>query len=256
LPAPATVKEMKPALSQNCQHIYNRRDCCKEGGQCATALRKWQHSAISKISLDITPSFKPDEPDLLKEETERDRELSKSPVRTWRDRHGKVLATGRLTNIKRGRLLVLDANNDVVKLRFDDLSDDDLCFLTAWWGVPTECTLGNETFAGRNWAPMTFAWKATAACHRPLYFEETALERYGHTAGPIRQPILSGAHFFGSLITLPYQAGINPPWECRYPLGTYRPGSCAPYFLPPIPLSVRGGLLEAGAWVGGIFMIP
>lgn len=256
MPAPASVREMKPAVSANCQHIYNERDCCKEGGQCDLAIDKWQHSAISKVSLDITPSFRPDEEDLFKEETERDRELSKAPVRTWRDRKGQVLATGRLTNIKRGRLLVLNAQNDIVKLRFDDLSREDLCFATAWWGVPTECTLADSDFTGRNWMPMSFTWKASAVMSKPLYFEETALERYGHTAGPIRQPILSGAHFFASLITLPYQAGINPPWECRYPLGTYRPGNCAPYFVPPIPLSIRGGLLEAGAWVGGIFLIP
>jgi len=255
-PTPATVNELKPTVSQGCQRVYNQRDCCKEGQRCGTALDKWQHSAISKISLDITPTFRPDEDDLFKEETERDRELSKSPVRTWRDRNNQVLATGRLTNIKRGRLLVLNAQNDVVKLRFDDLSDDDLCFLTSWLGVPTECTLGDEPFAGRHWMPMSFTWKASAVCHKPLYFQETALERYGHTAGPIRQPILSGAHFFMSLVTLPYQAGIDPPWECRYPLGHYRPGNCAPYFLPPVPLSVRGGLLEAGAWIGGIYLIP
>lgn len=254
-PTRAVVDQLKP-VAQDCTRVYNQRDCCKEDGRCQMARDEWHHSAISKISLDITPSFRPDEDDLFKEETLRDRELSKAPVRTWRDRRGAVLATGRLTNIKRGRLLILDDHNDVVKLRFEDLCDDDLCFLTSWWGVPTECTLGDAPFAGRNWMPMSFTWKASAVCSKPLYFQETALERYGHTAGPIRQPILSGAHFFMSLVTLPYQTGINPLWECRYPLGYYRPGNCAPYFLPPIPLSVRGGLLEAGAWIGGIYLIP
>ena len=48
----------------------------------------------------------------------------------------------------------------------------------------------------------------------------------------------------------------HPPHECRYALGYYRPGSCAPYLIPPVPLSLRGALLEAGAVVGGVFLIP
>ena len=117
-------------------------------------------------------------------------------MRTWHDPQGNVLAEGRLTNIKRGSLLVLDANNQIVRIPFNDLCDDDLCFLTAWWRVPTECTFGDELYAGRNWAPSTLTWKASALCHKPLFFEEVQLERYGHTAGPLKQPFLSGAHFF------------------------------------------------------------
>ena len=122
--------------------------------------------------------------------------------------------------------------------------------------MPTECTFGDAHYEGRNWAPSTLTWKASALCHKPLFFEEVQLERYGHTAGPIKQPLLSGAHFFVNLLTIPYHAGINPPWECRYTLGYYRPGSCAPWLVPPIPLSVRGGLWQAGAIVGGIAIFP
>jgi hypothetical protein len=50
--------------------------------------------------------------------------------------------------------------------------------------------------------------------------------------------------------------GINPPNECQYALGYYRPGNCAPWLVPPIPLSVRGALVEAGAIMGGAFVIP
>ena len=44
-----------------------------------------------------------------------------SPVRTWHDRQGNVLAEGRLTNIKRGRALILDGNNQIVRIPFNDL---------------------------------------------------------------------------------------------------------------------------------------
>jgi hypothetical protein len=102
----------------------------------------------------------------------------------------------------------------------------------------------------------TFTYQASGLCHKPLYFEEVQLERYGHTAGPIKQPLLSGAHFFLNIAVLPYKMGINPPCECQYALGYYRPGSCAPWHIPPVPISVRGALAEAGAWVGGIYIIP
>jgi len=121
---------------------------------------------------------------------------------------------------------------------------------------PRECGLGDSIFQPRAWPLTTFTWKASALCHKPLYFEEMALERYGHSTGPLTQPFLSGAHFFGTLPILPYLMGVEPPCECIYDLGYYRPGSCAPYMIYPIPISLRGAVLEAGAWVGGVFLIP
>ena len=50
--------------------------------------------------------------------------------------------------------------------------------------------------------------------------------------------------------------GLEPPNECIYTLGYYRPGDCAPYMIDPLPLSVRGALFEAGAWVGGVAIFP
>jgi hypothetical protein len=103
---------------------------------------------------------------------------------------------------------------------------------------------------------MTWTWTASALCHKPLYFEEEALERYGHMAGPLAQPALSGAHFFLNIAVLPYKMGINPPNECQYALGYYRPGSCAPWILDPIPLSLRGALFQTTAVAAGITAIP
>ncbi len=111
------------------------------------------------------------------------------------------------------------------------------------------------TFEPRHWPQITYTWKATALCHKPLYFEERALERYGHTVGHF-QPFVSGASFFGTLPILPYKMGMHSPWECMYALGYYQPNSCAPWIIPPVPLNVRGALLEAGAWVGGVYLIP
>jgi hypothetical protein len=50
--------------------------------------------------------------------------------------------------------------------------------------------------------------------------------------------------------------GLCPPRECQYTLGYYRPGSCAPYMLDPLPISIRAALFEAGAWTGAAYLIP
>ena len=99
-------------------------------------------------------------------------------------------------------------------------------------------------------------WKASGLCHKPLYFEEVNLERYGQTAGPFAQPVLSTAHFFVNIAVLPYKMGIHPPTECQYALGYYRPGNCAPWIIPPVPISLRGALFQAGAVGAGIALIP
>ena len=121
---------------------------------------------------------------------------------------------------------------------------------------PPNCPMKHETFQPRQWACLTYTWKASGLCHKPLYFEDVQLERYGHSWGPYLQPIISGGHFFLNVPILPYKMGLEPPCECMYTLGYYRPGSCAPYMLDPIPLSVRAALFEAGVWTGMSYVIP
>ncbi len=122
--------------------------------------------------------------------------------------------------------------------------------------LPHDCPLGNATFRGRSFEEITYTWTASGLCHKPLYFEDVQLERYGHMAGPFVQPFASAAHFFLTFPILPYKMGLETPNECMYSLGFYRPGDCAPYLFDPLPLSVRGALFEAGAWVGGVCLIP
>lgn len=130
--------------------------------------------------------------------------------------------------------------------------------LTTVTSIPKECPMiDSEYFPSRNWNRICFMWKASALCHKPLYFEDKALEVYGHTYVQEEfQPIVSSLRFFLTVPVLPYKMGINPPNECVYALGDYRPGDCAPYMLDPLPLSVRAGLIQAGAIVGGVAILP
>jgi hypothetical protein len=122
---------------------------------------------------------------------------------------------------------------------------------------PFECSIDDGSMhAGRCWEQTTYMWKASALCHKPLYFEDEQLERYGHSFSPCLQPFVSGAHFFTHVPVLPYCMGVEPPNECIYALGHYRPGDCAPYMCNPIPLSPRGAIFETGAVVGVAAAIP
>ena len=111
-------------------------------------------------------------------------------------------------------------------------------------------------FEQRDWAEITYMWKASALCHKPLYFEDVHLERYGHSWGPCVQPIISGAHFFGRIPVLPYCMGLKAPNECVYALGHYRPGNCAPYMIDPVPFTWRAALYQTGGVFGVAGFLP
>jgi hypothetical protein len=217
---------------------FNNRDCVDEAQNCEEARERLKGRSIRQISLDISPLFNPSADERAQPPKERPRDFEKMN-RKWHNSDGEVVAEGTLQGISNGRLLIRLKDGQVKEIVARELSDEDLCFFAAWWGIPTPCTLGKEEYVDRSFAPSTFTWKASALCHKPLYFEEVQLERYGHTTGPIFQPVISGAHFFLNMAALPYNAGIHPPTECQYALGYYRPGDCAPWLLPPIPLSTR-----------------
>ncbi|TWU05303.1 hypothetical protein CA54_59910 [Symmachiella macrocystis] len=80
----------------------------------------------------------------------------------------------------------------------------------------------------RLWGLMNYQWEAPAFCYNPLYFEEVNAERYGNTFG-CWQPWVSAGHFYASIGLLPLKMLIEPPHDCEYYLGHYRPGRCVPF---------------------------
>jgi hypothetical protein len=152
-----------------------------------------------------------------------------------------------------------DCEDMVAAVRADDITTISLDIRTEGEpgeDYPFECGLGRERFEPRRWPQVTYLWKASGLCHKPLYFEQVQVERYGHSWPPVVQPLLSGAHFFASVPLLPYKMGLTTPNECIYTLGHYRPGSCAPYMIEAVPFTWRAAAFEAGAWTGGAFAIP
>ncbi len=106
------------------------------------------------------------------------------------------------------------------------------------------------------WASTELHWSATCSRHRPLYFEEINAERYGYTPSYALQPLISAAHFFGTIPALPYKMAVDCPNDCIYTLGHYRPGSCAPRRANYLPWQPKAGLAQAGAIAGLILLVP
>jgi hypothetical protein len=148
---------------------------------------------------------------------------------------------------------------EIAALRADHINSVDLNIRVdgiAGEDYPYECPLGQDELKPRVWPEITYTWKASALCHKPLYFEDVQLERYGHSWLPDVQPLVSGAHFFGSVAILPYKMGLETPNECIYALGHYRPGSCAPYYIEALPFTWRAAAFQAGVVTGINFALP
>ena len=94
-------------------------------------------------------------------------------------------------------------------------------------------TIGDPYVASRSLAPeyrldatqKIKTWRTPNLKHRPLYFEDAALERHGQSL-PKLQPVVSGARFLSSIALLPQKVLATPPSECVHPLGYGRPGDC------------------------------
>ncbi len=211
---------------------------------------------IADISLDISPAFGEGLSGFDREgDTARAKFSEDTEIRSWSDAGGRPLASGRMLDL-RDDSVILDVNGSKRSIPLNELSDSDIAYVGKSWNIPLACGTGYEPFEGRNFIASTVQWTASGLCHKPLYFEQVQLERYGHETGPLLQPLISTAHFFGNMVIEPYLMGIHPPNECQYALGYYRPGDCAPYMVQPFPWSLRGAAVQAGVVTGAAALIP
>ena len=101
----------------------------------------------------------------------------------------------------------------------------------------------------------SYFWTSPAFFHRPLYFEQPNLERYGYDWG-LAQPFISGAQFFVKIPLLPYMMSVHCPNEPVYSLGYYRPGSRVPYQINWPDVRLDASIVEAAFITGLVFLIP
>lgn len=226
------------------------------GLSCDDFRERIASQTIDLVSLDISPPYRPDIIDEAEYQKVKERFDERQESRTWRSIDGRTMGTGRLVDLAYEKAVIVTEFGTREELPINRLSESDLGFISENWGLPTECLLEQVDFQPRRWKPTTVVWAASNLCHKPLYFEEVNLERYGHTAGPVLQPVLSSAHFFANIAVLPYKMGVHSPHECQYALGYYRPGNCAPWIIPPVPLSLKGAWYQAAAVSGTALLVP
>jgi hypothetical protein len=112
------------------------------------------------------------------------------------------------------------------------------------------------TPAARNFSHMRYMWSASNLYHNPLYFEDVQLERYGHVkCNEYVQPFVSLGKFGVQLVGLPYQMALDNPHDCRYALGYYRPGDCAPRLHYRVPLNAQAAAASAPVYAGAVFLL-
>lgn len=79
------------------------------------------------------------------------------------------------------------------------------------------------------WDDRVYTWAAPQFYHKPLYFQQVNLERYGIGPCSPLQPAHSVMHFYGSTILWPAKMLWNAPAKSIYSLGHQRPGDCVDY---------------------------
>lgn len=108
----------------------------------------------------------------------------------------------------------------------------------------------------RVFSETDYQWTASNLMYNPLYFQDVALERYGHDHHPLIQPAISVGKFAGQLIGMPYQLAMHPVCDEEYALGYYRPGEPTPRLIYQVPLNAKAGVVTAGVYTGLFFLIP
>lgn len=177
-------------------------------------------------------------------------------VRDWRDSRNAVITRGRALSASTTEVQIEEESGLTRSLSLAELSARDQKYAWDMMNLPFECGFGSTALHCRSFAPSHVSWHASNLCHKPLYFEDIQLERYGHTVGPIRQPVKSAVRFLAQAALLPYQMALHPPNECQYPLGLFRPGNCAPYLRTPFPWERRAIGYQAGVATGLFLLVP
>lgn len=106
-----------------------------------------------------------------------------------------------------------------------------------------------------QWNDSTAGWTSPDFYTRPLYFEQSSLERYESSTPEWTHPAISYAQFLASIPVLPYKTGVHGPRDRIYTVGHYHYGTKAPSRSWG-QLSKRGMVYQGVATTGLIFFIP
>lgn len=117
-------------------------------------------------------------------------------------------------------------------------------------------TLQHTTGTSRDWMLTEYSWEAPVMSHNPLYFEQENLERFGLSSSKFFQPIYSGAHFYSSMLVLPFKTAAKPYSDRVYAMGHYRPGNNVPPKLQDMKFDLTAMSYQGAVSTLLIFMFP
>ncbi len=106
-----------------------------------------------------------------------------------------------------------------------------------------------EAVPDRAFAPLVATYAARESWHYPLYFEDIALERYGHNFG-CAQPFVSYGKFLTDLVLLPYNMTLDHPTSMQYDHGLFRPGDDVPHLIYLPRPDAKAALVETVVLIG------
>ncbi|MCA9639752.1 MAG: hypothetical protein KC492_03630, partial [Myxococcales bacterium] len=179
------------------------------------------------------------------------------------DKSGESKSTKPLALKRPLQAITIDASlgYDVIKRRKGAKSEEQIENFAEdrygdWTSPSWDVTCVAPRFCSRD-----VVWAAPAVFHRPLYFEQPNVERYGHyvscgLGGDCVQSAICAAHFFASVPLLPCRLGSQPCMDHEYVLGCYRPGSCNPHQLVRPKCTLRGVALQGLYTTGVVFFVP
>lgn len=145
------------------------------------------------------------------------------------------------------RSTVVAANTSIEGLG-TGVTPDDFGFPREVYGLPDGIARGAQ-YQCVHWAPSLVQ-------HYPLYFEDAMLERHGQQRWGCLQPVVSGSKFFSEIVLLPYMATLRRPMDCKYSLGHYRPGTCAPVLRDQLPWDAKAAAVQGAAVTGFFWGMP
>ena len=76
----------------------------------------------------------------------------------------------------------------------------------------------------RGFGETLYFWEASNLAHKPLYFEQAYVERYGYNYRCL-QPVVSGVEFYTDVAVLPIKMAATIRRPYIYALGPARPGT-------------------------------
>ncbi len=121
----------------------SKRDGSLVSMDCEKLRERAMTADISKIKLDVSPSFATDIGEEEKSENKKAQFARTSPMRQWNDFRGQFIVDGRMVDLRQGQAVIETASGSSVRYNLSDLSDADQLYVLKRGGFRNPVRLGS-----------------------------------------------------------------------------------------------------------------